>query len=515
MKSVFCLFVLVLMTVVAFSQPFCGGRPMSVRKAMPVLREVCQLPSRQQLAKCDFGGFSGNADAFAVPLATDLNPCNSGQWETVDDKRVWRLAISSPNAYSLNLTFSDFVLPPGAELFLYNSDTTQIVGAFSSDNNAEVLPTIPIVGDVVYVEYVEPADVEFQGFFNIVQVAHDFKGAFSADTASLSECQVDVNSELGADWQDEKRAVCRILVNGTTLCTGTLLNTANQSFEPYVLTARHCISSERQAQNSIFYFNYEDEQSEKQYVAGSTLVASKDNDNGYLDFALVRLADVPAEYNAYYAGWYVGDSQLDMGVCIHHPNGNAKMLAVDFDSLRVASYRYFDKETFWNVAEWDVGTTEQGSSGAPLFNSDHKVVGILAGGDADCSYPMNDYFQMLSVCYDRYDFDSLQLAHWLNPEGKPLTSVSGACRPTGIELESSPAQIGICPNPAQSHVEISAEKPIGYVSICTMHGNAVMRFDAKARQTVTIDIANLRQGLYVCQVFFADGYFANSVIVKE
>jgi len=35
-----------------------------------------------------------------------------------NNDKLWRLIIKSPGAYSLNLTFGEYVLPVGAELFI-------------------------------------------------------------------------------------------------------------------------------------------------------------------------------------------------------------------------------------------------------------------------------------------------------------------------------------------------------------------------------------------------------------
>ncbi|MBR4620199.1 MAG: trypsin-like peptidase domain-containing protein [Salinivirgaceae bacterium] len=512
------LFLLVAMALGLSAQPSCGGRPLSVRKAMPRLHDVCLLPSRQQLAQSGFCGLAGSADAFAAPIATGYNPCNSGQWETIGDTNVWRLVVSSPNAFSLNVLFADFFIPEGAQLFLYGADTTEVLGAYTAENNAPLLPTPPVSGDVIVVEYNEPVNADFQGFFNIVQVAHDFKGAF-ADEPTPGACQVGLTDEQKSEWGNERRAVCRILIGGTTLCTGTLLATADRSFEPYVLTARHCIYSEKQAQSSIFFFNYDDyDIPEKQSVAGSTLVAAKDNDEGFLDFSLVRLNNsIPDYYNVYYAGWDVSGTMPRGGVCLHHPEGGSVAIAVDGDSLSVTSYRNFDGNTFFNVAEWDEGATEQGSSGAPLFDANHRVVGLLAGGDSDCDYPMNDYFQMLSVCYDRYQFDSLQLAHWLNPDGQPITAIDGnAGRTSAIGLKTVAAQVSVYPNPATTEIRLTAEnEPIAAVGLTDLEGRAVMSERFGCQKNVVLNVGRLPSGMYVCSVKFANGDITKLLIIRN
>jgi hypothetical protein len=519
MKRLFLIvFMAILLVWGGAAQTVRGGRPLSVRKAMPGLQSVAQLPSRQQLAKSAFGGMAVVADAFAAPIATNLTPCNSGQWETIGDTNVWRLAISSPNAFSLNLLFADFNIPEGARMFLYNADTTVVLGAYTAKDNTLMLPTPPVSGDVMVVEYDEPLNADFQGFFNITQVAHDFKGAF-ADEPTPGKCQVGLTDEQKSEWGNERRAVCRILVGGTVLCTGTLLATADHSFEPYVLTARHCIYSEKQAQSSLFFFNYDDyDIPEKQTVSGSSLVAVKDNDDGFLDFALVRLnSAIPDYYDVYYAGWDVSGAVPRGGVCLHHPQGGTVAIAVDSDSIPVASYRNFDGNTFFNVAEWDEGATEQGSSGAPLFDANHRVVGLLSGGDSDCDYPMNDYFQMLSVCYDRYRFDSLQLAHWLNPQGLPITAIDGSAgRTTAIGSKTVAAQVSIYPNPATTEIRLTAEnESIVAVQLADLEGRTVMRERFGSQKNVVLNVGRLPAGVYVCNVEFASGNAVKRLIIKE
>jgi lysyl endopeptidase len=57
------------------------------------------------------------------------------------------LKLHSPSAYSINLIYDEFYLPPGATFFIYNQDKTEVIGAFTDFNNKEhgKFSTSPIV----------------------------------------------------------------------------------------------------------------------------------------------------------------------------------------------------------------------------------------------------------------------------------------------------------------------------------------------------------------------------------
>ena len=55
--------------------------------------------------------------------------------------------------------------------------------------------------------------------------------------------------------------------------------------------------------------------------------------------------------------------------------------------------------THVRVIDWDKGTTEPGSSGSPLFNSSHRVVGQLHGGGAACGNDLSDYYGRLHTSW--------------------------------------------------------------------------------------------------------------------
>ena len=51
--------------------------------------------------------------------------------------------------------------------------------------------------------------------------------------------------------------------------------------------------------------------------------------------------------------------------------------------------------SYWWIKKWDIGTTEPGSSGGPLFNEANLMIGTLQGGFATCESSLNDYYVML------------------------------------------------------------------------------------------------------------------------
>lgn len=376
---------------------------------------------------------------FAVVKEVSINNQDNGIWDTLSDgSKIWQTSIKSEGAYSLNFTFSEFIIPDGAAVFVYSADRSMVLGAFTSANmkSSHVLPVSPVIGDQIIIEYDEPADADFQGLLSINRVGHDYSGIFIKDGqyGESDTCNLDINCYEGLIWQSEKRSVCRILINNTTLCTGVLVNNTRQDKTPYVLTANHCISAQTMAENSVFLFNYESpscggiDGSVAQSVAGADLVATKNNDNGYLDFTLLQLSEnVPDTYSPYFAGWDISGEIPQKSTCIHHPYGDVKKIALDYDAPEIDSYDddSYDENTFWEIQKWDVATTEPGSSGSPLFSQNHCVIGTLSGGAATCSNPVLDYFQMLSVSYDTYTDDSCQLKHWLDPLNTNIETLDG------------------------------------------------------------------------------------------
>ena len=327
-------------------------------------------------------------------------------------------------------------------MFIFTPDKKSVTGAFTSANNDEIFATSPLPGDQIVVQYEVRGDRRGSNDFVITHVNHDFLGILKyvderrpmGKTADY--CNRDINCQAADRWREVQQSVCRIMVQGKDLCTGTLLNNTANNKKPYILTANHCISTAIKANGSLFLFNYESpycgtiDGDVTNSLSGSKLKATVDS----LDFSLVELNTLPPPtFRPYYAGWSRSAQSSDSVASIHHPQGDIKKIAVENQSPIVATFlSQFIKSGFWKVQRWDTGVTEEGSSGAPLFNRYSQLTGTLSGGAAMCSDPVNDYFARFDLAWIYKPDSSRQLKHWLDPRNTNPITLNGKQFNTGV-----------------------------------------------------------------------------------
>jgi V8-like Glu-specific endopeptidase len=106
------------------------------------------------------------------------------------------------------------------------------------------------------------------------------------------------------------------------------------------------------------------------------------------DFALLELNQRPSGNTGItYAGWSRSTITLNSAVGIHHPKGDVMKISFENDVPTQVSYDAGDGIALcWRVI-WTSGTTEIASSGSPLYNQNHRIVGQLYGGTASCNNP--------------------------------------------------------------------------------------------------------------------------------
>ena len=373
---------------------------------------------------------------FAFPVPVNLNPKNAGRIFNNNNELVWILGIRSKEAKSLNLILEPFKIPVGAYVYIYDSSKEIVRGAFTDENNSPsgILPTMPVPGEELILEYHIPLGTKWENTLGISQVSHDFLGVFGSDAKKDSRyklsqaCNLDINCTEGDPYSIEKRSVCRLIVRGSELCTGVLLNNTNQQNSPLLLTAQHCIADQNDADKTIFVFGYESpwcsgpDGRVSHSLSGSVLRSA----NIDIDFSLVELNTFPPiVYRPYLSGWDVSGNIPNHTAAIHHPMGDVKKISIDLDPPVNGTFNSMPTNSEWKIIQWDSGTTEPGSSGSPLFDQNKRVVGILTGGEAVCGRSVNDYFSKLSIIYNYSTLLYQQLKGWIDPAVSGTKQLSG------------------------------------------------------------------------------------------
>lgn len=371
---------------------------------------------------------------FAHTLFTDLSPETAGVTFTLGDSLwVWKVAIRSPGAYSLNVLFSEFQLPDGASVYLYNSDRSVVLGGFTNRNQSDdgLFSVAPVPGDELTIEYHEPLDAPFRGRLRITEVNHDYLGLFRAgprfnqiDLPCLPDVSCDPSLEVLS------RSTCLLIVNGNTYCTGTLLNNTAGDGTPYVLTASHCLQNNASFSSRVVaFFNYQSPRCHPEIRGAEAFSLSGSKTRALsneVDFALLELNELPpADFRPYLAGWTIDTLHTAAPFTnLHHPWGEPLKYCLETDTLMASSWTGpndgIARDNHWRVRRWEVGHTWYGSSGAPLFDRNQRLCGALTGGDSggdrgcDTLYT-GDYFFRFYKAWDQYPDSSKQLKHWLAP----------------------------------------------------------------------------------------------------
>ncbi|HRD51511.1 MAG TPA: hypothetical protein PKY96_02575, partial [Flavobacteriales bacterium] len=140
-----------------------GGQPLGLGQAHLPQPQLFMMPEvdaaalmaedEQRIAEGIKGPYR-----FGFNHATDISTANSGTWTTLPNgDAVWRVAIECPGAFSINFEFNDYVVPEGAQVFVYN-DMDEVLGAFTAESNPghQELGVTQLQGDRITIEYIEP-----------------------------------------------------------------------------------------------------------------------------------------------------------------------------------------------------------------------------------------------------------------------------------------------------------------------------------------------------------------------
>ncbi|MBI4717263.1 MAG: proprotein convertase P-domain-containing protein [Planctomycetes bacterium] len=374
----------------------------------------------------------GLAPRYAVPKPTLITPATHGTWETIrDDARVWRLRISAPLAVSLNLGFRHYSMPPGGRLLIYSVDRRTVLPPFTDADNEShgELWTPPIIADDIIVEAVVPLAEERHLQLELSSINYGYRGFGDLRSEKSGACNVDVVCPEGDPWEAEIQAVGVISTGGSTFCTGFMVNSTAQDLKPYFMTANHCGINSGNAASLVVFWNYQNswcrpvgspasggpgDGSLSTFQTGSFFRSAY----GPSDFTLVELDDPPnPAWNLSFAGWSRSSGESPSGVCIHHPNTDEKRIT--FYSIPTTTTSYNNPAVPGDGthvhATWSLGVTEPGSSGSPLFDVNHRVIGQLHGGPSACgASDLSDYYGRFSISWNGGGTNSTRLSNWLD-----------------------------------------------------------------------------------------------------
>ena len=390
----------------------------------------------------------GRAPRFATTLRVSIRPQNDGTWEHLgEDHVVWRQRIRSAGAHSLNLGFSEFHLPDGALLYLYSPDGAEQFGPLTAaDNDAHATYWTPAIrAQELVVEVQVPQKQKEEVILRISHVNHDFLGISKVVSGG---CNLDVTCTARQGWPlvDRYRhlvqSVGLLTIDGSTYCSGFLINNARNDCRPFFMTAEHCDIDSENAASVVVYWNYQNS-----YCREPGSINSAGLGNGEFnqinsgatwraeyrpsDFTLLELDDpVLPEANGYFAGWAnTREAFTDTAFTIHHPANEEKRISFDFDEVYLGRWeegtQAFDDGNHVIVRNWEVGTTEEGSSGGPLFNKYGQVIGQLHGGRAACGNSEFDAFGWLGLSWEGEGHPTNSLKSWLDPDRSGVTELDG------------------------------------------------------------------------------------------
>ena len=418
----------------------------------------------------------GRPNTFAVTMPTNLRPETSGNWEVNGTTSTWRLRIPSPGARTLNLGFSEYQLPNGAELRI--TTEKEQLGPFTKADNAEhnQFWTPLVAGDELLLTLTVPTKSRKKVQLYLTSVNHDFIDVTKALSGSCNldvVCGADDGWAIVDDYRDIIRSVAAYTLNGRDQCTGFLVNNANEDGRPFFMTANHCNVREDNAAGVVAYWNFESPTCRQpgSVASGQIGVGSRDVFNSGTifrsasansDMCLLEF-DEPVNPNAdaFFAGWTLDETTpTSLIIAVHHPGVDEKRISfTDVDLVRTNANRNDPSPTgrYLVVPNWEIGTTEGGSSGSPIFDTNKHVRGQLWRGLASCEAPEEyDQYGFFTSSWEGDGTPDSRLKDWLDPCGTGLFEIDGfnqsALSTTLLAEENC---IEVCPNSTRA-VTISA-----------------------------------------------------------
>ena len=449
-----------------------------------------------------------------VPAAVDL--MQAAAKSIVNGYQVSTYQFDMPGAPGVSVVFDDFRLAEGARMFLYNADRTLLIGPVTSRQNGHDFRTDLLEGSSALIEVQEPVAVAGQSRVHVSKVVQYYRFAPRFGFGTSGPCEL--NTICYPDYQNEADGVTLLLTNYgpyTYACTGSMVNSTQQDFRSYLLTAFHC-----------FDFSEDGTQSPVELAAAATTqirfhwespTCTTAADNVYLtltgaefraayansDFTLLELTQqVPPAENVTYLGWDRNATLPAAPFGIHHPSADLKKISFSPNATTLVNvtpgYDYLigpgdtHLQVTWAPFATNLGVTEGGSSGSPLFDQNRRLVGQLHGGGSYCFNPTSpDQYGRFFTSWTGGATAQTRLSNWLDPVGMAaLTTNSAKSVITGPTILAAQGSFSLNSGSA-AVTSWTVTGGAGIVSPVTGSGNAatLTALSAGTNLTITFGIA--------------------------
>ena len=299
-------------------------------------------------------------------------------WHTQPDGgRIKRIELHSRSATALRVIMTD--LGP-LELRVYDPVTMSAFGPYTAPilNEDGTWWSTIIFGDTIGLEFYLPPGYTTppKTLPRIVGAFYCYADFYGSDFYPQSgDCHTDLTCYPAWANSIEGRAIGRL--TGTTACTGALINRTGSDFCPIMLTARHCIQTQDQANGVVVIWFYESQTCNGKNPPNLNTLPRNDGalllkTDSSSEWTLMGLYAPPGSGN--FVGW---DSNYwangGTATSINHPALLPKRIqfgtkTADSNCLGAASF----------YTNWGTFRTSAGASGSPVYDASRRVRGTMS-----------------------------------------------------------------------------------------------------------------------------------------
>lgn len=335
-------------------------------------------------------------------------------------------------------------------------------------------------GGHLTLEIKTPVSTKEQLLLHSNNIAYGYKEVYKTKVGGFGQsgaCNINVLCPLGTGWEPERNSVAVILnANGIEFCSGSMIMNSCNSDRPFFLTANHCYATNPVQNVAAWRFTFQawsatctpSQNSNGVTYNGSTLRSNWANS----DFCLVELNNTPPSNSGiHYAGWTTSTTPAQNATGIHHPRGDVMKISAAANPVTIAS-AFGTTNQHWR-ADWTQGVTEGGSSGSPLFDQSHRIIGQLNGGPSACGgSQLWDFYGRFDLSWTGGGTNATRLSNWLDPYNigsttTNTTNVSSLAAATGDIVISGPNEFcvtGTYTLPAGSLCGATVTWSLGYLN---------------------------------------------------